>query len=317
MLDSKYSEALVEQGIVLTESNQPEKNSPSISLCICTMNRPEDLDRCLASVFAGSSVPDEVIVSDDSSNSEPTRLVVAKYPGVLFQEGPRRGLGPNRNACIQRAKGSYIIFIDDDVLVPSDFFATAQRLIYSCDSQTIITGYEMNYGGGGRWQGEVKKVVPQNPDFWGYQHVPIVGDYCAIVINSTIFPSQLFDQALFDENLRYGSEEIDIAQHALALGYQIIYEDCLYVEHHPSPVNREKYRQFIHASRMYATTKAYWQYERSPLKTLTYMVFAPIQLSGSAIRRGNLSALFSSFQSAFLAASYLMRNMRLTLCNQK
>jgi glycosyltransferase involved in cell wall biosynthesis len=268
------------------------------------MNRPEDLSRCLDSVFQSNEMPDEIIISDDSLDGRPTQLVVAKYPGIIYQEGPRQGLGPNRNACIKCAKSSHVIFIDDDVRVPPQFFATAQRLIDSADSKTIITGYEMNYGGGGRWEGEIKKIVPHNPDFWGYQQVPVSNDYGAIVINSTIFPVSLFEQALFDENLRYGSEEIDIAQHAISLGYRIVYEDCLYVEHHPSLVNREKYKQFIHASRLYATTKAYWQYERSALKTLAYVLLAPLQLTGSAIRRGNVQEVWGAIRATVLAGRY-------------
>jgi glycosyltransferase involved in cell wall biosynthesis len=268
------------------------------------MNRTEDLSRCLDSVFQSSEMPDEIIISDDSPDGIPTRTLAAKYPGIIYQEGPRRGLGPNRNACIKRSKSSHIVFIDDDVRVPSEFFATAQRLIASTDSKTIITGYEMNYGGGGRWQGEILKVIPHNPDFWGYQQVPIDTHYGSIVINATIFPGSLFKQALFDENLRYGSEEVDIAQHAVALSYCIVYEDCLYVEHHPSLVNREKYKQFIHASRLYATTKAYWQYERSTLKTLAYVMLAPLQLAGSAIRRGNVRELWAAIQATALAGRY-------------
>jgi glycosyltransferase involved in cell wall biosynthesis len=293
---------------------KPSKNSYSITLCICTMNRPEDLSRCLDSVFQSNEMPDEIIISDDSPDGRPTQLVVAKYPGIIYQEGPHRGLGPNRNSCIKCAKSSHIIFIDDDVRVPSEFFATARWLIASTDSKIIITGYEMNYlGGEGRGEGEINKIVPHNPDFWGFQKVPICKDYGAIVINSTIFPSLLFGQALFDENLRYGSEEIDIAQHALSLGYRIVYEDCLYVEHHSSPVNREMYKQFIHASRLYATTKAYWQYERSALKTIAYILLAPLQLAGSAIRRGNIRGVWGAIQATALAGRYFFTKPIVTL----
>jgi glycosyltransferase involved in cell wall biosynthesis len=274
------------------------------------MNRPDELIRCLESVFKSVEKPNEVIVSDDSPDGEPTQVVVAKYPGVIYQEGPRRGLGQNRNACIARAKSSHIIFVDDDVRVPRDFFATARQLIACCDPKTIITGYEMNYGGGGHWEGEVRKLIPYNPDFWGFQRVTISNDYRAIVINSTIFPSSLFEQALFDEHLRYGSEEIDMAQHAVALGYRIIYEDCLYVEHHPSLTNREHYKQFVHASRLYATTKAYWRYERSAFKTLAYVLLAPLHLIGSAARKGDLGGISKAVQSTALAARYVFNNLR-------
>lgn len=270
------------------------------------MNRPEELNRCLESVFQSLEKPDEIIVSDDSPDGRATQAIVAKYSNVTYQEGPRRGLGPNRNSCIQRAKSNYIIFIDDDVRVSPIFFTTARRLISVSDLKTIITGYEKNYGGAGSWEGEVKKIVPHNPDFWGFQKIPVSEDYGAVVINATIFPSILFKQALFDEHLRYGSEEIDMAQHAISLGYRILYEDCLYVEHYPSPVNRDHYKQFIDASRLYATTKSYWKYKHSPIKTITYIVFAPLHLIGSAIRRGKPREIGRAIQAIFLAGKYFI-----------
>ncbi len=286
-----------------TELEQPKSIVVSISLCICTMNRPDDLNHCLASVFQSAEKPDEVIVSDDSPDPLPTKTVAARYPGVVYQSGPRRGLGPNRNACIRSARGSHIIFIDDDVCVPPDFFARARQLLASCGSQTIITGHEMNHR-----EGITKKVVPHNADFWGLQRLPVDKEYRAIVINSTIFPRSLFERAIFDENLRYGSEEIDMAQHATSLGYQIIYDDPLYVNHYPSPVNRENYKKFVHASRLYATTKAYWQYEHSLPKTLAYIIFAPLQLAGSAVRKGDFLGLWRAFQATLLACRYLFNS---------
>jgi GT2 family glycosyltransferase len=282
----------------------------SISLCICTMNRSEDLARCLGSIFKGVEQPDEIIVSDDSPNGEPTQNVVEKYPSVIYQKGPQQGLGPNRNACIRSATSSYIMFIDDDVCVPLNCFAIARQLMTTCEPKTIITGHEMNHGGGGRWDGEVRKIVPQNADFWGLQRVPIDREYRAIVINSTIFPRSLFERARFDENLRYGSEEIDMARHAVALGYHIAYEDSFYVEHYPSLTNREQYKQFVHASRLYATAKAYWQYERSVFKTLAYLLLAPLQLTGSALRRGNLRDTWGAVKATALAVRYLLMSRK-------
>ena len=266
------------------------------------MNRPEELEHCLETVFQSVEKPDEVIVSDDSLNGQPTQIVVAKYSGVLYQQGPRRGLGPNRNACIQKSNSSYIIFVDDDVRVPPEFFAIARKLIASANAKTIITGYEMKHCE------ETQKIIPQNTDFWGLQRVPVRNEYRAVVINATIFPCSLFKKALFDENLRYGSEEIDMAMHAVSLGYYIAYDDSLYVDHYPSPTNREQYKQFVHASRLYATTKAYWQYERSVFKTLAYILLAPLQLAGSAIRRGNLRDTWGAFKATALAGRYLFTN---------
>jgi GT2 family glycosyltransferase len=269
------------------------------------MNRPDELSRCLDSIFEGLEKPDEIIVSDDSSDNQPTQTVIMGYPEIIYQQGPRRGLGPNRNACIRSAKGSHIIFIDDDTCVPVEFFAVVQQLVTASEPKTIITGYEMNHGGGGRWQGEVRKVVPHNPDFWGLQRVPVGSEYRSIVINSTIFPRSLFEQALFDECLRYGCEEVDIALHAISLGYRILYQNALYIHHYPSLINREQYQRFTHASRLYVITKAYWQYEGSISKALAYVLLAPLQLIGSAVRKGDMGAVWGALQATAIACRYL------------
>jgi glycosyltransferase involved in cell wall biosynthesis len=281
-----------------------------ISLCICTMNRPDELEQCLESVFQAAEPPEEVLVSDDSPNGEPTQAVVSKYPGATYQVGPRRGLGPNRNACIQMIKFDSIIFIDDDVRVPSDFFAIARKLISEVDERVIITGYEMNHR-----ENQVHKVVPHNADFLGLQRVPVTDEYRSIVINSTIFPAGLFKQIKFDEQLRYGCDEIDVARHAISLDYRIVYCDILYVNHYPSPVNREQYQQFIHASRFYTTAKAYWQYESSFIKVFAYIFIAPLQLIGSSIRRGNIKQLLQIPQIIILATTYFLRHLEASKSN--
>ena len=49
----------------------------TVSLCVCTRDRPADLERCLASVAAGSELPQAVIVSDDGKLSADTRTIVS------------------------------------------------------------------------------------------------------------------------------------------------------------------------------------------------------------------------------------------------
>jgi glycosyltransferase involved in cell wall biosynthesis len=275
----------------------------SLSLCICTMNRPKELEECLDSVFANTNLPDEVIVSDDSRDSQPARALASRFPKVAYLRGPRRGLGANRNACVRTATGDYIVFVDDDVKLPSGFFATARRLIEYGDQKTIMSGYELKH------LDEIRKVVPHNADFWGLQRVPMGYSCRAVVINAAIFPKRLFREAQFDEILWYGCEEIDMARHAIALGYRIKYCESLYANHFPSRINRDECRKCVEASRLYATTKAYWKYEGSPLKALVYLVVAPLQLAGSAARHRDVPGIGRAIYSTFLALQYLLRAM--------
>lgn len=282
---------------------------PTIALGICTLNRPQDLYNCLRSVFDGSRQPDEIIVSDDSpaAMARENQAVVAQFPGVTYQAGPQRGLGPNRNACIQAATSDFVIFTDDDVCVTADFFATAYQQLPVRTEGTILTGFEWNHHPDKRKGDAPGKITPQNADFWGLQRVAIAAEPKAIVINATFFPRSLLQRVQFDENLRYGSDEIDVVRHALSKGYRIQYCDALAVHHYPSPVNRDRYAKWVHASRLYATTKAYWVYEQAPLKTLAYVLLAPLQLLGSQAKTGSAQAVGRALQSVLLASQYLWR----------
>lgn len=282
----------------------PDSSPATISLCICTRNRPEDLTRCLESVAQCDTQPFEIIVSDDSTDPAPTQAVTRNYPNVTYQRGPCLGLGPNRNACIRSAQGTHLIFTDDDVCVPADFFAKAIALINQ-SPEAVITGYEMKHRSWEGTAGTTKKVIPHNADFWGTMHIPIDNrPCCSVVMNSAIFPKSLFTQALFDECLRYGYEELDISRHAVSLGYPILYRDSLYVDHYQSLVDRKDNRRFVYASQLYTTAKAYFYYERSLPKTLTYALLAPLKITGSLVKREGPTAFVQGVKATALAYRY-------------
>jgi glycosyltransferase involved in cell wall biosynthesis len=227
------------------------------------MNRPVELETALRSIFAGDSIPEQIIVSDDGGGT--ARSVAEAFEGVTYLEGPRRGLGANRNSAIERATGELVAFIDDDVTVDPQFVRVAQGLSTDC----ITTGWELNHS-----TNPPRKVSAHNPSFLGFQRIEPAGNFRAICINATTFPRSLFSKARFDEQIRYGYEEIDIARHAVSLGLEIVYNDNLHVEHFPSPSNRDGYAAVLNTSRLYITHKAYAQYDRKPVKAAVFNVVA-------------------------------------------
>ena len=67
----------------------------SLTLCICTANRPDVLRRCLRAIADGTRPPAEVLVSDDSPDGTETQAVCADFD-VRYLPGPRRGLCAHR-----------------------------------------------------------------------------------------------------------------------------------------------------------------------------------------------------------------------------
>jgi GT2 family glycosyltransferase len=105
----------------------PSRVDGSVSVIVCTHERPESLANCLAALqrFGDDSI--EYIVVDNSPRTDATRRVVSGYPNVHYLVEPRVGLSHARNAGIRRAHGEIIAFTDDDVTVTENWICELTR----------------------------------------------------------------------------------------------------------------------------------------------------------------------------------------------
>jgi cellulose synthase/poly-beta-1,6-N-acetylglucosamine synthase-like glycosyltransferase len=88
--------------------------APTVTVAICTRERPEDLDRALSAVAALSPRPLEVLVIDNAPTTDRTHALVAGYPGTRYIREDRRGLDAARNRALREARGDIVAFSDDD-----------------------------------------------------------------------------------------------------------------------------------------------------------------------------------------------------------
>lgn len=272
----------------------------SVTVCVCTRNRPEELSRCLRSLGESSSPIAEVVVSDDSTDRRTAELVPIAFPGVKYIDGPRRGLGANRNCAIAAATGDYLLFLDDDACLGQTFLADALRemkLREAAGEEAIVTGRENNRG---------VLVRAHDQSFLGFQNVPYEGtdSLKTIVINATLFPRQLFQKVSFDEQLIYGFDEVDIALKAVSTGYRISQCDEAINYHYPSTVNREYYSPHTEASRIYVTLKRYAKHEGKPLKAVLYLVLSSLHCVASAGRRRGPAGVRHAWNTVRAALAY-------------
>jgi GT2 family glycosyltransferase len=102
-----------------------------LSVIVLSFRRPRQLELCLASLAAQRGVEDrfEVIVADDGSTDETAAVVAkharnAKHPVRLLtheHHGIHRAYC--RNEGIRAASAPYLLFIDDDCILPADHLA--------------------------------------------------------------------------------------------------------------------------------------------------------------------------------------------------
>ena len=100
-----------------------------VTIAICTRNRAASLAQTLDSI-AAMTVPSaaawELVVVNNNSSDE-TDSVVDRYKTELpirREFEPRDGVSNARNRAVATAKGKYILWTDDDVLVDQDWLGT-------------------------------------------------------------------------------------------------------------------------------------------------------------------------------------------------
>jgi glycosyltransferase involved in cell wall biosynthesis len=98
-------------------SHSPAAEAPTISVYVPTRNRSALLRRALASVFAQTHAPFEVIVVDDASDDDTPAVMreIAASNTVKYVRLKRAlGAPAARNLAIREARGSLVTGIDDD-----------------------------------------------------------------------------------------------------------------------------------------------------------------------------------------------------------
>jgi succinoglycan biosynthesis protein ExoM len=92
---------------------------PTVSVMIASMGR-ESLRETLISVGRAEIPPGEsveVIVADDSSDGAVAELLGDRHPGVIVLDVRAGNVSIARNACLDAARGDWLIFVDDDEYV--------------------------------------------------------------------------------------------------------------------------------------------------------------------------------------------------------
>ena len=99
-------------------------SSPQLtqSVIICTKNRPTELKSCISSLINQKRKPDEIIVIDDGEIDRQIFQTISKLDiKFIYHKKQTPGLTKSRNIGVSLASGDIITFIDDDVILDSDY----------------------------------------------------------------------------------------------------------------------------------------------------------------------------------------------------
>jgi glycosyltransferase involved in cell wall biosynthesis len=119
-------------------------NSTVLSIVICTHNRAKDATENVSALAPRiRDKPVEIIVVDSASDVTEARTLgrLPVVEGTRLIRLDRTGLSLARNAGIACARGTWVGFLDDDVIAKPDWVEAAlRRIASSSDDVAVIAG---------------------------------------------------------------------------------------------------------------------------------------------------------------------------------
>jgi len=224
----------------------------SISIAICTKDRPEHLDRCLRSLrglhvpSAGAASRLEIAVVDNSPSNDRTREVCDRYSEVRYFRENKVGLNFARNRALAEATGEFLAFLDDDVTVDRWWLDGLYEALSENPDAGAVTGavlpYELAtpaqilFERRGGFQRGFEKIRYHSCSMPGKRWYPSGAGIFGAGCNMALRRSLLLELGGFDEALDTGAPlpgggDLDIFYRVVRAGHPLVYEPRFLVFH--------------------------------------------------------------------------------------
>jgi len=212
-------------------------NAILVTFMIATRNRVAELKKTLESCLAQDWPAVEILVVDDASTDGTFDQVRAQFPNVnIIRNERNQGSIPARNDILRRAKGKYIIGLDDDSrFVKLD---SCRRVVERMEAEPNLGILAFQIKG-------PEHPVTMTPE--GHQHGEWhVGSFvsCGVAIRHSIFAKT----GLYPEFFFHAYEEPDLCVRAWNEGFRALQWNEIEVYHEFSGLNRKEQRMHrLHA----------------------------------------------------------------------
>ena len=123
------------------------RGTAAIGVAISTVGRPRALRRCLESLAAGSTLPEDVVVVDQSASDE-TRALVETFAGLPVRHIPHAGggLGAAQNAAVRATSAPVVAVLDDDCVADAGWVGLVARLLAPDSGLDVVGGRVLALG---------------------------------------------------------------------------------------------------------------------------------------------------------------------------
>ncbi len=214
-----------------------------ISVVIASKNRPQEIQRCLASLRISHAAPLQIIVIDQSA----TRYVLPQLDGLLHVYEPTlSGLAQARNIALAHNTAPAVLFIDDDVTLEADCLDKLADAFARDNDAIGFQCVDLEPHLEGRLTSSLSLLFEQG--FFSKQPFSRDGKIALRWLGgfAMAFRAELFAQETFDESLHGYSfgEDWEFSQRARRYGI-LRNADGAFVHHYFSPTNRDGVRRML------------------------------------------------------------------------
>ncbi len=213
-----------------------------LTVAVATLDRPQGVLRCLDALDAGTLLPAEIIVVDQSASDETGHLVTRRRRGrapVRYIRQARRGLSASRNAGLAAASSPVVAMTDDDCIPDQEWVAALARALLSTGA-SAVSGRVLPYGPEAPGAYAVSsRLSTERACFAGKAPPWLAGSGGNFAVRTEVWAKL----GGFDERLGAGSrgqaaEDMDFIYRMLAAGETILYEPRAVIYHERQDLRR-------------------------------------------------------------------------------
>jgi glycosyltransferase involved in cell wall biosynthesis len=223
---------------------------PRVSVVVCTYNGGKTLDETLKSLSSLSYPDYEVIVVDDGSTDNTSRI--AQDYAVRYVKVANGGLSRARNMGIEAATGEIVAFIDSDAYADPDWLYYLATAMESCDA--VAAGGPNLQPASDGFVAQCIDRAPGNPT-----HVLLDDDQAEHIAgcNMAFKRESIRELGLFNPRHNVAGDDVDVCWRIIAKGGRIAYSPSAVVWHH----RRESVGAFLRQQQGYGRAEAHLQAE--------------------------------------------------------
>lgn len=220
-----------------------DSKMPLVSIVICTYNRKNLLRDCLNSVYAQAYPKSnfELIIVDGGS-TDGTEELCKGFPQIRFITESRHGLAYARNKGAELARGSIVVYTDDDCIVDNHWL------------KNLVAGFQFSesiVGVGGPVYPLHPEIIPKKILVKAALGLFDKGEFIkpvrSFLTSNSAFKREIFKSIKFDETLgvtRKGKlilcgEDTDFCYALIASGHKLLYTPHAKVYHQ---ISKERVR---------------------------------------------------------------------------